>query len=250
VWAALETSLKDIDVLILTGGKGTRLQPVVNDRPKPMAEVNGVPFLDIILKYLYKQGLGRFILCTGHMSSYIEQYYSEKSFGFRVIMSKEKVPLGTGGAIKHAEHLIRSGPFFVLNGDSYCEIDYDNLLQFHFKKNALITITASGVKNTIDYSKTVLDENDRIVGFLNNKTSQDKGYVNAGIYCMSQSTLNLMPANISFSLEKDFIPTVLNHHQVFAYKTDLSFTDIGTSERYQSIKGPNRERNVPDTFCS
>ncbi len=227
--------MQDIDVVILTGGKGTRLRSVVNDRPKTMSDVNGVPFLDIIIQYLNNYGLNRFVLCTGYMSEYIEKYYSKKNNDYNVIISEEKVPLGTAGAIKNSESIVFNDPFFVLNGDSFCEIDYRDLLQFHITNNALITVVVSLVESGKDYSKIVMNDNHRILEFSNNKGYQNEVYVNAGIYCIDKSFFSMVPPFVFFSLEKDFIPNHIEN-RIYAYITNKSFIDIGTPVRYQLTK--------------
>jgi NDP-sugar pyrophosphorylase family protein len=233
-------ALKNIDVLILAGGLGTRLRSVVKDRPKTMAEVNGVPFLDILLESLSKHGVERFILCTGYMGDYIKNYYSDKSNDYVIVFSNEKYPLGTGGAIKNAEKLIISDPFVILNGDSFCEMNYNDFLQYHCKKNALITIAVSKSGDNGDYGKIVLDGKNRIIEFSEKAKFQKEAYVNAGIYCMTKLALRFMPANGFFSVEKDFFPSVLSNH-IYAYIVEQSFIDIGTPERFYAIM--NKKRN-------
>lgn len=230
----MSNTLKHVDAVILTGGKGTRLRSVVKDRPKTMAEVNGVPFLDILLESLSKQGVERVVLCTGYMSDYIENYYFNKSNDYVIVFSNEKCPLGTGGAIKNAERLINSDPFVILNGDSFCEINYDNFLQYHREKNALITIVVSRLEDSGDYGKIVLDNENRIIEFSEKAEFQKEAYVNAGIYCMSKLALRFMPATGFFSLEKDFFLSVLSNH-IYAYIVEQSFIDIGTPERFYAI---------------
>src|SRR5436190_1505274 len=126
--------LNKIDVAILCGGLGKRLRPTIGESPKVMAQVNGQPFLDLVLDYLYGQGSRRVILLTGYKAEVIEQYYRQNSRQLTIEFSREMKPLGTGGALKQAQGLIKSDPFILMNGDSFCKLDYRAFLDFHFQK--------------------------------------------------------------------------------------------------------------------
>ena len=226
--------ISEIDTVILAGGLGTRLRSVLKDKPKCLAPINGTPFIDIFLDNCIDQGLRRFIICVGYLKEQVIEHLNIRN-DCEIIYSEEDEPLGTGGAIKHAESFITSNPFFALNGDSYCEIDFKDLLQFHIKKNALITIVVTKKSNTMDYGKIVIDKNSKILEFSEKVKFQDEAYVNAGIYCMSQSSLNYMSSNSSFSIEHSFFPSIINK-RCFAYKVDRPFLDIGTPERLRIAK--------------
>ena len=120
----------EIDVLILCGGAGSRLRPLISDRPKGMALIKGRPFLDIRVDDLLKQGFERFILCVGHLKEQIIDHFKARNdadFKF----SEEGLLLGTGGAIQNALSMVYSNPVLILNGDSICAVNFGELLQFH-----------------------------------------------------------------------------------------------------------------------
>lgn len=107
-----------LDVIILAGGKGTRLSSIVSDRPKPLAIINGEPFLDILLRELRRNGLTRFIIATGFLrEKIIDRYKNDND----VVIVEETSPLGTGGGLKNAIHAVKANSVLVLNGDSYIE---------------------------------------------------------------------------------------------------------------------------------
>ena len=106
------------DVFILCGGQGTRFRAVRADIPKALAPINGVPFLDLLLNDLVKQGCQRIILGTGYLSEQIEFHLKQRN-DVEYLICREKAPLGTGGAIRHALPLLKSEQVLVLNGDSY-----------------------------------------------------------------------------------------------------------------------------------
>lgn len=224
--------LGNIDVLILTGGKGTRLSPVVKDRPKTMVEINHSPLLVNHIDYLSGQGFSRFILCTGYKGNYIKHYFENYPSKHEIILSHEKKPLGTGGAVWHAQTLIRSDPFIVLNGDSFCEVDYNHFLSYHYTKTADATIAVKEVNNRKDYGSIVFDNKHRITGFFEKDEESQTHCANAGVYCFSMHIINTMPQNKPFSLELNYFPSILKR-KIFAYITEKPFFDIGTPERLQ-----------------
>ena len=115
--------------MILAGGLGTRLQPVLKDKPKCLAPINGTPFIDILLADCIKQGLQRFILCVGYLKEQVIEHLSNRN-DCEIIFSMEDKTLGTGGALKNAEPHIKSDPVLVMNGDSYVKYNINDLISW------------------------------------------------------------------------------------------------------------------------
>jgi len=222
----------NISVVILCGGKGERLQKVISDRPKPLAEIGGRPFLDILVDYVSGFGFRRYILCTGYMKEAIESYYSRKKSSCEIILSEENVPLDTAGAIKNAEKYIQSDPFLVLNGDSFCPLDISQLLCFHRGKGALLSIALTEIDNKDDFGQITLDSYDRIIGFKEKIGGDNKNFVNAGVYCFTKEILSLIPPETKYSLEYDLFPK-LNKEGFYGFVTNEKLIDIGVPERYR-----------------
>src|SRR5438876_6848293 len=129
-----------VRAFVLCGGYGTRLRPVLVDRPKSMAVISGTPFLQLLLDRLRSQGVDDVILGTGYMAEKIERYFGYgNKFALRIRYSREHEPLGTGGALKLAEPLI-GDPVLVLNGDSYVEWSLVPMLELFTVKNADIVV--------------------------------------------------------------------------------------------------------------
>src|SRR5215475_14936908 len=129
-----------VRAFILCGGHGTRLRPVLADRPKSMALISGTPFLQLLLDRLKSQRVDDVILGTGYMAEKIESYFGRgNQFGVRIRYSREDEPLGTGGALKLAEPLI-SDPVLVLNGDSYVEWELVPMLGLFTAKDAAVVV--------------------------------------------------------------------------------------------------------------
>lgn len=227
-------TLQETDVIILCGGFGTRLRGIIDDRPKSMVEIVGKPFMDILIDYLVKNGASRFILCTGYMGEFIKRHYENKEKGRRLkfIISEEKKPLGTAGAIKNAELYIESDPFLVVNGDSFCKMSFKEFLRFHFIKKAFLSIAVTTIEDSRDYGLVELNDNQKIINFNEKKFVEGTGLINAGIYLFSRGVLKEIPHGEKQSLEFDIIPKILNKG-VYGYKIKCPVLDIGTPERLE-----------------
>jgi len=225
---------KDIDVIILCGGLGKRLRSIVNKRPKPMAQINLQLFLDILINYISDFGFRRFILCIGYKAEWIKKYYLQKTH-WDINFSEEKILLGTGGAIKNARKFIRSNPFLVLNGDSFCRINLKKLLEYHNQKNALISMALAKNSQNKDCGLVELCSHNRIKSFNEKAESKNNGLVNAGIYLFRKEIFSFMPKRRSFSLEYDFFPA-LTGKRCYGYLCGDNLIDIGTPEGLNKAK--------------
>ena len=195
-----------------------------------MAMINQRPFLDILIEYLAGFGFRRFVLCAGHKSEVIRNYYSSRDDSLKFVISEENMPLGTGGAIKNAEEYIQSNPFLAVNGDSSCSLDLAYFYNFHLAKQGLMSMVVVESKNTADCGLVSLDDQNRIIGFEEKKQKQPHGYVNAGIYFFQKEILGFVPANTNYSLEHDLFPKMASQDS-YAFVTDQELIDIGTPER-------------------
>jgi len=228
--------MKNIDILILCGGLGKRLRPVVSDRPKSLAEINGIAFLDILIQYVASFDLKRFILCSGYMGETIRKHYQQTPGALEILFSQEKEPLGTGGAIKNAQSLIQSSPFLVLNGDSFCKFNLPDFYKFHLKKKAVLSVVLSKPGDDQNYGVVILDRKERIVKF-NEKAKSVKGSRrSAGIYLMEKEIFQLMGRNKVFSLEHDLFPALAGK-DCYGYCRKNDFIDIGTPQNL--MKAPD-----------
>lgn len=217
---------KDIDVLILCGGFGKRLRSVVDDRPKPMAEVKHQPFMDLLIKYMSSFGFRHFILSIGYMANKMMEYYAQKKH-LEIVFSEEKSPLGTGGAIKNARPLIKSNPFLVINGDSFCRINLREFLRYHEKNNAFVSMVVARNRENKDCGMVKLDNFNRISNFNEKAACKNNTLVSAGIYLFQKEIISLMPEKAKFSLEYDLFPK-LTEQGFYGFFTDNTLIDIGT----------------------
>lgn len=226
----------DADTLILCGGLGTRLRSVVTG-PKALAEVAGRPFLDLLVDELMRGGLQRFVLCTGYGSGQIASHYRGRTDAeFRI--SAEDQPLGTGGAVLHALPMTRSDPIVIVNGDSFCRVNYAELLESHQRNCALLTIVAVPLAGRDDAGTISTDRDGRIAEFAE-KPARDIGgirHVNAGIYAMQRKALEHSPHRRAFSLERELFPAAAASSRCFVFSASGPLIDIGTPERLQAAQ--------------
>ncbi len=221
------------DVVFLVGGRGSRLQGVVNDRPKPMANVGGKPFLEWLVLLYRTQGVKRFVFCTGYMGEVIESYFGNgHKWGIEIVYSFESVPLGTGGAIKKAVDSVRSDPFLVVNGDSYCQVEIDNLEEVHKSRQSSATLVVVPVDDCSRYGEVKIDKHGSVKAFSYGKSSEKRpGMISSGIYMFQKEALNAFPSGTNLSVETDIFP-VLVGKGLTAMIGSGKFLDIGTPQSY------------------
>lgn len=229
---------------ILAGGLGSRLRPLVNHVPKVMAPLRGRPFLEYQLLWLKKNGIREVVLCTGYLGEVIEACFGRgESFGLKLYYSKEKIPLGTAGALKNAAAYV-DGTFLVLNGDTLIAIELSSFLSFHRQKTGLATLALTLTEQPGSCGQVVVDQEARIVAFLEKShTSLSGQLVNAGLYLMEPKILVHIPAQQCSSLELEIFPRLARRLELFAFSVDTSFIDIGTPENYL------RAQNEIGRFC-
>lgn len=222
--------VEDCDVIILCGGLGTRLKSVLSDRPKPMADIHGRPFVSLIVDQFRRHGARRFIFSTGHFGEIIEQWFLRHGQGYDTLFVRDPSPLGTGGALAAAVSLVRSSPFWVLNGDSLCELDPERLLRFHLRKRALASMAVTEADTRQDTGAVGLGEGDRVRSMVEKPRTRATRYQNAGIYLFDRSVSAHFPQRPSWSLEQELLPELVAH-PLYGFVTAGPLYDIGTPER-------------------
>ncbi len=228
----MSSNKENLKAVLLVGGLGTRLRSVVSSTPKPMAAVGERPFLELLLKQLSSQNIRRIVLCTGYRADEIEIELGDgSSWSVSIEYSKELSPLGTSGAIKNAQsHLSEVSDFLVMNGDSFMEVDFDELVRIHRKSQALATMVVTRMRNEMRYGTVQIEESGRVRGFLEKTAAPSTGLVNAGVYIFKRSVLDYIPEGPG-SLERDIFPKLIGMG-VQALEQKGVFIDIGTPEDY------------------
>jgi len=200
-----------------------------------MALISGRPFLEYLILQLKKYNLTEIVLCIGYLGEKTKEYFQDGTkWGVKIKYSEEKEPLGTGGAIKLADNLIKNDNFLVLNGDSYLDINFDELIKFHKLKEALATLALVEINKPDRYGVVEIDKDYHITSFREKGTASKSNLVNGGIYVFHKKILNFIPEG-KVSLEKDIFPKLIGKgfygklHRVY-------FIDIGVPEDYSRIQ--------------
>jgi NDP-sugar pyrophosphorylase family protein len=211
---------------------GTRLRSVLPSTPKPLAPVRDRPFLELLVRQLRHQGIRHLVMCTGHLAGQIETQFGNGSpLDVEITYSREPGPLGTAGAVKHAPCFLQdSSDFLVMNGDSFLETDFHELISFHRRSRAFVTLAVVHQENAQRYGTVQLDPDGRVTGFLEKAGSQAPGLVNAGVYVFDRAVLDYIPETPA-SLEKDVFPQLLSRG-LYGLRQHGAFIDIGTPEDY------------------
>jgi NDP-sugar pyrophosphorylase family protein len=224
--------MNSVKALLLVGGKGTRLRPIVPSTPKPLAPIGDRPFLELLIRQLRIQHIRNVVLCTGYQAEQIEQALGDGSQLDVVIeYSRETVPMGTAGAVQLARRYLQQlDDFLVLNGDSFLEIDFSRLMEFHRTHGGVATIAAVAVPNADRYGAIATGTNNRITSFAEKTGKPGSGLINGGIYVFDIKVLRHIPDGPA-SLERDVLPKLLPHG-VYAFEQHGMFIDIGTPADY------------------
>ncbi len=219
-------------VFILAGGFGTRLREVISDIPKPMAPIGRKPFLEFLISYLEKQGYRDIVLLTGYKSQIIEGHFGDgKKYGVNITYSREKNPLGTGGAIREAALLYPSEEdFLILNGDTFFDGDYRLLAGFHKSRGSLVTIALKYKIDVTRYGSVELEKG-RIISFNEKPSKPEDGLINGGVTVLSNKSLPFFKEG-PHSLEKDVLPRIVDNKAVCGLPFGGKFIDIGIPEDY------------------
>jgi D-glycero-alpha-D-manno-heptose 1-phosphate guanylyltransferase len=220
-----------LDAIVLAGGMGTRLRQVVADRPKVLAEVGGKPFLTRLLDQLLTAGVTSVVLSTGYMAEMLEAEIGTRYRGLVICYSRERQPLGTGGALRLALEKTQSDPLLVLNGDSFCDVDLWELCAFHCHKQARATLVLTSVEDTSRFGSVETDANGAVTRFEEKGGASGPGWINAGVYCLAREMIAEIPAGRAISIEQEVFPKLMGAG-LFGFRVCGAFIDIGTPHSY------------------
>jgi len=228
----VDYSREDTKAVLLVGGLGTRLRSVVPSTPKPLASVGDRPFLELLVRQLRYQGIRHLVLCTGYLADEIEKQLGDgNALDMRIEYSREPHAMGTAGAVKFAEPLLTDvSDFLVMNGDSFMEMDFQELIRFHRKSSGLASMAVVRMKNQMRYGTVEVTTGNRVSGFREKNEGNLTELVNAGIYVFNRRIFEHIPEGPA-SLERDVFPKLIDHG-VYALEQNGLFIDIGTPEDY------------------
>lgn len=230
----------NVKALILAGGKGTRLAEITKNLiPKPLAKIAGKPILERAVLQLKYYGITDIFISVGYLNEKIRDYFGNgEKFGVNIEYIIENEPLGSGGALFYLKEKICDN-LIVCPGDVVFDVDFNKMLDFHKKKNALITLFAHPNLHPYDSDLIVTDKEMRVTE-INKKNSERnffyKNIVNAGIFVLSPSTLSFFKELKPINMEHDFVSSFIESGQVFAYKSSEYVKDVGTIERFYAAE--------------
>lgn len=229
-----------MQALILAGGKGTRLRPLTVYTPKPIVPVLNRPFLLYQIDVLKKAGITDITLSLSYQPDKIEQVLGDGSeYGVKLRFITEPHPMGTGGAYRYAAEGIRETTI-VFNGDILTDLDIAKVIAFHREKNAEATLVLTPVENPSAYGLVETSENGNILEFREKPSAEElatltTNTINAGIYVLEPSILDMIPLGENYSFEYAVFPDILKKEKPFyAYIMDSEYwRDIGTPQSYR-----------------
>jgi dTDP-glucose pyrophosphorylase len=228
---------RDNIVVIMAGGKGTRLLPMTEKIPKPMLRLGVKPILEHIIERAKAEGFSRFVLAIHHLGEVIEEYFGDgKSLGVNISYVKEKTPLGTAGALSLIEPK-PSQPIIVTNGDVLTDVKYGDILDFHNHSNGKATMAVQvrewqnpyGVVNTNGIEITNYEEK-----------PITRTLINAGVYVVNPTVLGLLTSSTPCDMPQLFELARARGMKTVAYFAHESWIDVGTHEDFNLASGQNR----------
>lgn len=216
-----------MEAIVLAGGFGTRLSHIISDVPKPMAPIHDIPFLQYLFDYLVDNKVERVILAVGYKAEVIKAYFGASYRSLALEYSMEDSPLGTGGAIKKAISLCKEKDIFIINGDTYFNVDLKQMGEFHKSNKSVLTVAVKQMQNFDRYGTVVIKDN--YIEQFEEKKPTAEGKINGGIYCIRRDVLDRVDLE-QFSFEKIVLESDLV--TIMAFESDGYFIDIGIPEDY------------------
>ena len=234
----------------MAGGKGTRIQSVVSDIPKPMIKIGKIPVLEYEIKNLVKQGFTDIIITVSHLGHIIKEYFGDGSFwGANITYYEEEYPLGNGGALFFLRRQLDSD-FLLLNADVVFDVDFHRFVKFHKEKGGLVTLFTHPNSHPYDSGLIIADENGKVKKWLAKEEERPKYYknlVNAGLHIINPAVLDMVDVGNIYSrktevisekidLDRQILKPLVQTSQVFCYKSPEYVKDMGTPDRLQAVE--------------
>ncbi|MBO2460811.1 mannose-1-phosphate guanyltransferase [Actinomadura violacea] len=222
--------------VVMAGGEGTRLRPMTANQPKPLLPLVNRPIMEHVLRLLKKHGFSETVVTVQFLAALIRNYFGDgEELGMSLSYATEEVPLGTAGSVKNAEAALRDDRFLVISGDALTDIDLTDMVRFHERNGALVTIGLKRVPNPLEFGIIIVDDEGRIQRFLEKPTWGQvfSDTVNTGIYVMEPEVLDHVAAGEVVDWSGDVFPKLLAEGApLYGYVADCYWEDVGTHESY------------------
>lgn len=240
--------------IIMAGGRGTRIQSIASDIPKPMIKIDGRPVLEREIESLKMQGFTDFIITISHLGSIIRDYFKDGSkLGVNITYYYEKQPLGNAGALLKLRSQLGEDPFLLLNADAVFDVDFNRMVNFHFSKNALVTLFTHPNSHPYDSGLLIAEEDLSVKAWLSKEEKRPRFYknrVNAGLHVLSPKVLDMAGIDperigtidkttgktIKLDLDRQLLKPLSGTHTMFCYHSSEYVKDMGTPERFYSVE--------------
>lgn len=225
-------------VVIMAGGKGTRISSVASDIPKPMINIEGKPVLERELECLKSQGFTDIFITVSHLGNIIMDYFKDgKEFGVNIEYFLEKEPLGNAGALYKIKDKLTED-FLLLNADAIFDVDFNRFVDFHRKKGGLVTLFTHPNSHPYDSGVIIADEGGSVLRWLAKEDERPVYYrnrVNAGLHVISPKILEKEVDTHKIDLDRQLLKPLAGTGKMFVYDSPEYVKDMGTPERYRSV---------------
>jgi D-glycero-alpha-D-manno-heptose 1-phosphate guanylyltransferase len=221
----------DFPAILLAGGFGTRLRSAVPDLPKPLAPVQGRPFITYLLDQLVDAGWTRAIICLHYHAEKMIETLGPRYRSLELEYSVETDPVGTGGAFRLALTKVDAPRYLVMNADSYCHVALGDFVAFHLAHGCPASLVSINVEDTARYGALKLAADGRIVALAEKNGTHQPGPINGGIYLVENAPAKSIPEGRPVSLEREIFPLWLEKG-FMAWRTSAAFIDIGVPESF------------------
>jgi D-glycero-alpha-D-manno-heptose 1-phosphate guanylyltransferase len=220
----------NLEGIILAGGMGTRLSSVWSEGPKPMAPINGKPFLEILLESLFKKGFSRVIMAVSYKHEQISSYFGSRYKTIEIEYVVEESPLGTGGAILEGMSQAISDHVYVFNGDTFLDFEVVKIEKLWLNNSLPIMV----LKKVFDGSRFgAVEISSGLIGSFSEKVMSCETLINAGCYVLPKNIFDEVSVENSFSFEKEFLPQYIKNNSMLGFITEGIFIDIGIPGDYK-----------------
>lgn len=227
-----------MQAVILAGGEGTRLRPLTTNLPKPMIPLVNRPFLERMIEYLKRHGVTEVILAMGYLPDKIQDHFGDgQGLGVKLTYSVEQTPLGTAGAVKLVEPLLK-GTFIVLNGDIVTDMDLSAEIRLHRRRKATATLFLVPVEDPSRFGVVELDAAGRVLRFTEKPPRGEAraNTINGGCYILEPEALSYIPPNQRHMFEHGLFPKLVEVGlPMYGYAPRCYWNDVGTPATYLQV---------------
>lgn len=232
-------NLSGIPVIIMAGGKGTRLYPFTKILPKPLIPIGETPIVERIINSFIEYGINKFYMTVNYKKGMIRSYFNDLEPQYTIHYVEESKPLGTGGSIKLITDKFDK-PLFVTNCDALILADYADIYEYHMKSGNAITMVSALKNITVPYGVVHSGENGELKGMEEKPTLSY--FINTGMYVINPETIDYIPADVMFHMTQLVEKVMKNGGKVGTYPiSEDSFLDMG---EFDEMKRMEQKLNI------